>query len=60
MITSKEAQYLTEVISTEQLLINKFGAYSEQAQDASVKQICKDIQNAHRQYVSAISKQVGL
>lgn len=59
MLSEKEVQYIRENIENENLLVTKFANYSEQATDASVKQVCKDIQNCHMQHVCTLSKQLN-
>ena len=58
MFTSKEMQYLKENLENENLLVTKFGSYSQQACDAEVKQICTDIQNCHKQHIQQLSNQL--
>lgn len=59
MLTDKEVQYIKENIENENLLVTKFGSYAEQATDAAVKQVCKDIQSCHMQHVCTLSQQLN-
>jgi hypothetical protein len=60
MLTTKEVQFLKENIENENLLITKFGSYSQQAADPTIKQLCCDIRNLHKQNIDCLSKQLSL
>lgn len=57
-LTQRELLMLEDLLSGEQLMIEKFGAYAEETTDSQIKGLCQDIQSIHQKHYNTLLQQL--
>jgi len=58
-ITSKELSLLEDNLRHEQLMVQKFNLYANQATDPEVKNLCQNLRDMHQLHLKTLMQQLN-
>jgi len=58
-LTSKELSLLEDNLRHEQLMVQKFSLYANQATDPEVKNLCQNLRDMHQQHLNTLMQQLN-
>ncbi len=57
-LTQKELFMIEDLLSGEELMMEKFGLYAEETDDTQVKSLCEEIQKIHQKHYNTLIGQL--
>ncbi|NPV28728.1 MAG: ferritin-like domain-containing protein [Firmicutes bacterium] len=58
-LTSKELGLIEDSLRQEQLMIQKFGFYANQATDPEIKSLCQNLRDMHQRHLDTLMRHLN-